>query len=200
MASIPFVSISRSSSPDYFGFFWRHIVGVPGYRISQMVATGGKILDAYGLVNVVSPTGLPIRGVVGISPDPIMFVAINCKDPKESKVFYEQLGFTEQDVPYSRPSKGTTMFEPAPPKGSYYMAPSSNCMGVLLLPTTRKKKIITPNPVVESLNIVYTPSTTSIEGGSTGGSVGEMRLQDPSGVTIRFQSVADFTAEEKITR
>ena len=79
-----------------------YLVGVPGYRISQMVAAGGKILDAYGLVNVVSPSGLPMRGIVGISPDPIMFVAINCKDVKESQSFYEQLGFIEQVSRYSR--------------------------------------------------------------------------------------------------
>lgn len=61
-----------------------------------MVASGGKILDAYGLVNVVSPSGLPMRGIVGISPDPIMLLAINCQDVKESAAFYEQLGFSEQ--------------------------------------------------------------------------------------------------------
>jgi hypothetical protein len=71
-------------------------VGVPTYRISQMVKNGGNILDAYGYVNVVSPSGLPIRAIVGISPDPIMFVAINCQDLKQSKQFYEQLGFVEQ--------------------------------------------------------------------------------------------------------
>ena len=70
-----------------------------------MVAAGGKILDAYGLVNVVSPSGLPMRGIVGISPDPIMFVAINCKDVKESQSFYEQLGFVEQVSRYSRDLK-----------------------------------------------------------------------------------------------
>ena len=61
-----------------------------------MVASGGKIIDAYGLVNVVSPSGLPFRGIVGITPDPLMLVAVNCKDVKESKAFYEQLGFVEQ--------------------------------------------------------------------------------------------------------
>lgn len=71
-------------------------VGVPGYRISQMVAAGGNILDAYGLVNVVSPCGLPMRGIVGISPDPIMLVAVNCENVKESTAFYERLGFVEQ--------------------------------------------------------------------------------------------------------
>jgi hypothetical protein len=61
-----------------------------------MAEAGGKIIDAYGLVNVVSPSGLPLRGIVGISPDPIMMIAINCKDVKDSRAFYEQLGFVEQ--------------------------------------------------------------------------------------------------------
>ena len=168
-----------------------------------MVANGGKILDAYGLVNVVSPCGLPMRGIVGISPDPMMFVAINCQDVSQSRSFYEQLGFVEQDVPYSRPSKGTTMFEPAPPKGSVYMSPSPNCMGVLLLPTANKRKKITPNPVMDSLNIVYTPSSDAAvdatNGASSSSSTG-MTVQDPSGVPVRFQSFSDFTNEEKITR
>lgn len=168
------------------------LVGVPGYRISKMVSNGGNILDAYGLVNVVSPAGLPIRGVVGIAPDPMMYVAINCQDVKASKEFYEKLGFSEQEVPYSRPSKGTTMFEPAPPKNSVYMSPSPNCMGVLLL-QGKKKKSITPNPVVESLNIVYTPSSEETSGE-------DMFVKDPSGVPIKFQSERVFTKLEKVTR
>jgi hypothetical protein len=167
-------------------------LGVPGYRISKMIANGGNILDAYGLINVISPAGLPIRGVVGIAPDPMMYVAINCQDVKESKEFYEELGFVEQDVPYSRPSKGTTMFEPAPPKNSYYMSPSPNCMGVLLLQGKKKKSII-PNTVVDSLNIVYKPSSEENSGHS-------LLLKDPSGVPVRFQSVDAFTKVEKITR
>eukprot|EP00535_Pseudo-nitzschia_heimii_P004747 CAMPEP_0197182132 /NCGR_PEP_ID=MMETSP1423-20130617/6196_1 /TAXON_ID=476441 /ORGANISM="Pseudo-nitzschia heimii, Strain UNC1101" /LENGTH=360 /DNA_ID=CAMNT_0042632507 /DNA_START=77 /DNA_END=1155 /DNA_ORIENTATION=- len=155
-------------------------LGVTGYRISQMLANGGNILDAYGLVNVISPAGLPIRGVVGIAPDPMMYVAINCQDVKESKEFYERLGFVEQEVPYSRPSKGTTMFDPAPPKGSYYMSPSPNCMGVLLL-QGKKKKTITPNPVIDSLNIVYKPSSENEAGDA-------LILKDPSGIPIKFQS------------
>lgn len=71
-------------------------VGVPEYRISQMAKNGGNILDAYGIVNVISPSGLPMRGIIGISPDPMMFVALNCQNLKESREFYEQLGFVEQ--------------------------------------------------------------------------------------------------------
>jgi hypothetical protein len=71
-------------------------VGVPEYRISQMVKNGGNVLDAYGVVNVVSPSGIPMRGIIGISPDPMMFVALNCENVKQSREFYEQLGFAEQ--------------------------------------------------------------------------------------------------------
>jgi hypothetical protein len=72
-------------------------LGVPTYRISQMVKNYGNILDAYGWVNVISPCGLPVRAIVGIRPDPIMFLAINCLDVKKSEEFYyEQLGFVRQ--------------------------------------------------------------------------------------------------------
>ena len=37
-----------------------------------------------------------MRAIVGIRPDPIMFVAINCENVKTSKDFYEKLGFVEQ--------------------------------------------------------------------------------------------------------
>lgn len=167
-------------------------LGVPAYRISQMVKNGGNILDAYAFVSVVSPSGLPIRGIVGVSPDPIMFVAINCADVKKSKTFYEQLGFAEQEYPYCRLNKGLGQFEPEQPNKSVYMAPSPNCMGVLLLQS--KKKKISPNPAVQSLNLVYNPSDSSDDGDGT------MKVVDPSGVVIQFQSVADFEKEESITR
>ena len=61
-----------------------------------MASSGGTILDAYGIVNAISPAGLPVRGIVGIAPDPLMFVAINCVDVEESRLFYESLGFVEQ--------------------------------------------------------------------------------------------------------
>uniref|UniRef100_A0A7S4REZ5 VOC domain-containing protein n=1 Tax=Ditylum brightwellii TaxID=49249 RepID=A0A7S4REZ5_9STRA len=172
-------------------------VGVPTYRISAMVKNGGNVLDAYGIVNVVSPSGLPMRGIVGIMPDPIMFVAINCKNVKESKAFYEQLGFMEQEYPYARPSKGTGQFEPPQPPKSIYMAPSPSCMGVLLLPSTKKR--ISQNPVVKSLNLVYTPSESQ-SGGSGGSGEGDiMTLKDPSGVVTGFIPVDMFEQVEKTT-
>jgi catechol 2,3-dioxygenase-like lactoylglutathione lyase family enzyme len=197
-ASIHLVYDSQSASPLYRtgdaapGENIAYLqVAVPGYRISQMTKNNANIIDAYGLVNVISPSGLPIRGIVGIAPDPIMFVAINCVDVKESKSFYEQLGFVEQEYPYSRPSKGSSVFEPSQPKKSVYMAPSPNCMGVLLLPF--KGKRVSGNPVFESLNVVYTPGE-----GSEGADVST--VVDPSGAAIAFQSASDFEKEERATR
>lgn len=167
-------------------------LGVPQYRVSQMVANGGNILDAYGYVNVVSPAGLPIRSIVGISPDPIMFVALNCPNVAESKAFYEQLGFVEQEYPYARPSKGTGQFEPMQPAKSVYLAPTTAGMGILLLPS--KKKKVDVNLAVSSLNLVYTPA----DGAATDVDMGI--LADPCGVPIKFQSAAAFSAEEVATR
>jgi catechol 2,3-dioxygenase-like lactoylglutathione lyase family enzyme len=152
------------------------------------------VLDAYGYVNVVSPCGLPMRGIVGISPDPIMFVAINCANVEKSRAFYEQLGFVEQEYPYSRPSKGAGQFEPPQPPKSVYLAPSPNCMGVLLLQAKDKKKKMIQNPVLESLNVVYNPSQKG------GVASEEMAVADPSGVAIAFHSVNKFEFEELATR
>lgn len=164
-------------------------VGVPTYRITQMVKTGGNILDAYGIVNVVTPSGLPMRGIVGISPDPIMFVAINCADVKQSTAFYEQLGFAQQEYPFCRPNKGTGVFEPPQPKGSVYLAPTANGMGILLLPTKRKRQVQV-NPVMDGLNIVYKSGVISPSESTV----------DPSGVSLRYQSVQQFEDEERLTR
>jgi hypothetical protein len=172
-------------------------VAVPGYRISQMVKNGGNILDAYGYVSAVSPSGLPIRGIVGIAPDPIMFIAINCVDVKKSREFYERLGFVEQEYPYSRPNKGLGQFEPLQPEKSVYLAPSDNCMGVLLLQSREKR--ITPNPAVQSLNLVFTPAIDSMDNDDTENS-GPRRLIDPSGISIAFQPVSEFGREEVATR
>jgi catechol 2,3-dioxygenase-like lactoylglutathione lyase family enzyme len=203
-------------------------LGVPQYRVSQMVASGGDVLDAYGYVNVVSPAGVPFRGIVGIAPDPVMFAAIHCADVATSRSFYRDvLGFVDVPYPYCRPNT-TGLFEPIQPPDSAYLAPSPNSMGVLLLPVpgsgkrtaTQKKKIV-PNPAIRSLNVVYTPPSSSdaeeqeqddgdgfdadsaANKGSSATTVaqGENRKQrsgvivDPSGVVIEFQSVADFTRQ-----
>lgn len=152
------------------------------------------MIDAFGLINVVSPCGLPIRGIVGVAPDPMMFCAINCKNVQESKAFYEQLGFAEQEYPYCRLLKGQGQFEPPQPKNSIYMAPSPNSMGVLLLQAGNKRKQVTSNEAVEGLNLVYTPTEGSDQ-------VDDLaRLKDPSGVGISFLEYSKFEAFEKSTR
>jgi hypothetical protein len=188
-APAPLYRIGDDAPGDNIAFLQ---VGLPVYRVSQMVKYGGNILDAYGLVNVVSPSGLPIRAIVGISPDPIMFVAVNCANVESSRAFYQQLGFVEQDYPYARPSNGKGQFEPPQPPKSVYLAPSKNCMGVLLLPSKRKK--VSQNPVLDSLNIVYSPSQGAEDTEDL------PNVFDPSGVPIKFQPVSKFEAEEKLTK
>lgn len=164
-------------------------VGVPSYRISQMIKAKGNILDAFGLVNVVSPSGLPMRAIVGIRPDPIMFVAINTRDIEQSRAFYEQFGMVKQPFPYARPSNGTGQFEPPQPEGSVYLAQTPFSLGVLLLPvkdTLFKKVSVVPNKVVRSLNVVYNPtsSATSIE---------SLNTLDPSQVGVALTPLDDFS-------
>ena len=79
---------------------------------------------------------------------------------------------------------------------------------------TRKKRV-TPNPVVDSLHIVYNPAPSSSSSNIGDDDEGEsesatskdntntatrLRLVDPSGVVLEFQSVADFEVEEQLTR
>jgi len=171
-------------------------LGVPTYRISKMVSNGGNILNAYGLVDVVSPSGLPIKAIVGISPDPIMLVALNCQNVKKSREFYEQLGFAEQEYPYCRPNQGQGQFEPPQPKNSVYLAPSKNSMGVLLLQAEKKGKRMKPNPAVRSLNIVYEPP----EGTVVDDNADLLKVTDPSAVPITFEPMELFEKQEVRTR
>jgi len=177
-------------------------VGVPTYRVSQMVKNGGNILDAYGFVNVISPCGLPMRSIVGISPDPIMFVALNCDNVSKSKEFYEQsLGMSVQPYPFARPSNGMGQFEPPQPKGSVYLAHTPYNMGVLLLPKqTKGRSGITPNPVVRSLNIVYSPpESSSSEDSIAVEALEDISGADPSKVNIAFTPAGSFSQHVKTT-
>ena len=106
-----------------------------------------------------------------------------------------QITTTQKDYPFCRLSKGQTPFEPAQPRNSAYMAPTSNGFGILLLPIGKNKKVrVTPNPAFGSLNVVYTPP----EG--TSGNDEESEIVDLSGVPIRFQSAEKFSTLEKATR
>jgi hypothetical protein len=171
-------------------------IGVPAYRISQMVKNGGDILSAYGFVDVVSPSGLPMRAIIGIAPDPMMLIAINCQNVKQSREFYEQIGFVEQPYPYARPSNGKGQFEPPQPKNSVYLSPTKNGMGILLLQAAKPRKPIQPNAVVESINIVYQPS----EGTVVDVNSEAMKISDLSGVPISFESIKVFEDTELKTR
>lgn len=189
----PYYKIGDTSPSDNSNVAYLQL-GVPEYRISQMSKNGGTILDAYGIVNVISPAGLPIRGIVGISPDPIMFLAINCADAQATaQQFYgQQLGFQVRPYPYCRPGEGKGVFEPEQPKRSIYMAPPGNGgMGVLLLQS--KKKKVAVNPAVGGMTLVYQPSDDGDAGAPP-------VLMDPSGLNINFQPYKEFEKEEIATR
>eukprot|EP00984_Skeletonema_dohrnii_P025834 scaffold15012_cov160-Skeletonema_dohrnii-CCMP3373.AAC.4 len=175
-------------------------LGVPQYRISQMVKYGGNVIDAYGWVNVVSPAGLPIRSIVGIRPDPMMFLAINCADVKQSEEFYNKLGFVRQDYPYARLNSGQGQFEPPQPNKSVYLAPSPNSMGVLLLQNKNKKKAVVPNPVLRSINVVYNAPGDDGASSSSGAPVNvDPTLMDPSSVPVSFVPLEYLEKEIKFT-
>ena len=97
-----------------------------------------------------------------------------------------------QEYPYCRLNKGQGQIEPPQPKGSVYLAPSPNSMGVLLLKTGKKQKSVTPNRAVRCLNLVYTPSSES--------SPAMPLATDPSGVGVAFETASQFVAEEKAGR
>ena len=80
-------------------------------------------------------------------------------------------------------------FEPLQPKGSVYLAPSRNSMGILLLKSAKRKKIV-PNPVLRTLNIVYKPDAEDAAGTASGTS-----LPDPSNVGISLSPINKFEAE-----
>ncbi|KAL7531286.1 hypothetical protein ACHAXR_003955 [Thalassiosira sp. AJA248-18] len=177
-------------------------IGVPQYRMSKLVENGGNILDAYGWVNVVSPAGLPVRGIIGIRADPIMFLALNCQDVGESEEFYAKLGFVRQEYPYARLNQGQGQFEPPQPSKSVYVAPSPNSMGILLLQNQKRKKKVVPNPVLRSLNVVYAPPENDGDDGDDGdGNNNNLDPQfvDPSSVPIAFISQDYLEKEIKMT-
>ena len=160
-------------------------LGVPQYRISKMVETGGNVIDGYGWVNAVCPAGLPIRSIVGVRADPIMFLAVNCQDVAKSEEFYAKLGFVRQEYPYARPNQGQGQFEPPQPKKSVYVAPSPNSMGVLLLQNKKRKKAVVPNPVLRSLDVIYAP-----QDGENGAAFSpedlDPKFVDPSSIPVSF--------------
>ena len=67
-------------------------------------------------------------------------------------------------------------------------------MGVLLLQAEKKKKSIKANPSLRSLNIIYSPSSTSTSDDA------DFELIDPSFVPYSFGKVTDFEKEEQSTR
>ena len=90
--------------------------------------------------------------------------------------------YSSKEYPFARLNQGQGQFEPPQPKKSVYVAPSPNSMGVLLLQNKNRKKAITPNKVLRSLNVVYAP----LENEKSGAPDLDPQLLDPSSLPISF--------------
>lgn len=110
-----------------------------------------------------------------------------------SKKLMTSLHSLHQQYPYARLGSGTGQFEPPQPKGSIYLSTSPNSMGILLLPTEKKKARLTPNPAFNALRVVYNPSDQSDTQ-----STQNLQVTDPSSINISFVPYSRFEAEERI--
>lgn len=71
------------------------------------------------------------------------------------------------------------------------MSHSPNSVGILILPTEKKKQKLTSNPAFSSVNIVYNPIDQSDEATSS-----NLDVVDPSSVPISFIPYSRFEREE----
>jgi hypothetical protein len=180
-------------------------MGMLMYHTSQILMYGGNVLDAYGWVNVICPAGLPSHAVVGVrSPDTLMFVALYCNNVESSANFYANPRFIKRDNPYAQPNNGKGQFESPQPRGSTYISPLANSMGILLLPREKEGggffsygvwKVLVPDLVLRSLNVVYAPTMGTVDGGEAT----TMSIMDPLYVPILFVSQVAFMRELKAT-
>eukprot|EP00965_Chrysotila_dentata_P067238 2225273-Pleurochrysis_carterae.AAC.1 len=133
-------------------------LGMPVFRLSQVMANGGEIVSAYGWTNLVAPGGIPLRVRIDESRrDPFEFVAIRASNMKAAIKHYEGLGMTAGKPSGGRKLDfaGSTIFEdsdalePDREVGSVLMSfgdPSSST-GILLLPPKSRKALALPAPL-----------------------------------------------------
>ena len=117
-------------------------ISMPFIRASKLFRYGGNVTDAYGVVNVIAPGGLPLRLLVGDEiTDRCMYVALRAKDVYASAQFLEkQLGMRRLDYPRARPpTKDESPFDPNPPRGSAFLGFCPDSLGILLLPTDKNR-------------------------------------------------------------
>ena len=135
-------------------------LGMPVFRLSRVMATGGEIKSAYGWTDLVAPGGIPLRVQIDENRrDPFQFVALRCNDLKATIKHYEAHGMAVQQVEASRKKisfsinsnslfEDTDAFEPEREKGATLMGYDEklDSTGLLLLPSISRAKLAQPNP------------------------------------------------------
>ena len=135
-------------------------LGMPVFRLSRVMATGGEVNSAYGWTDLVAPGGIPLRVQIDENRrDPFQFVALRCNDLKATIKHYEAHGMAVQQVEASRKKisfsinsnslfEDTDAFEPEREKGATLMGYDEklDSTGLLLLPSISRAKLAQPNP------------------------------------------------------
>ena len=135
-------------------------LGMPVFRLSRVMATGGEIKSAYGWTDLVAPGGVPLRVQIDENRrDPFQFVALRCNDLKATIKHYEAHGMAVQQVEASRKKISFSInsnslfedidaFEPEREKGATLMGYDEklDSTGLLLLPSISRAKLAQPNP------------------------------------------------------
>lgn len=126
-------------------------LAMPFIRASKLMAYGGQIVEAYGVVNVVAPGGLPLRLLVGDEvKDRIQYVALRVQSVKETQSFYvDNVGMKKSVYPRARPiTKDESPFDPNPPKGSAYLEFCEDSPGLLLVPSAKDRFFRSTKPEI----------------------------------------------------
>jgi len=149
-------------------------LGIPVFRLSRVMATGGEIVSAYGWTELIAPGGIPLRVQIDENRrDPFQFVALRCNDLEATKKHYAAHGMAVQQVEASRKKisfsinsnslyENTDAFEPEREKQSILMGYDEklDSTGLLLLPPKSRSKLDKPNPNLQ-LSVVGSKLSTA---------------------------------------
>lgn len=175
-------------------------VAVDEYRISKVVKYGGIVESGYGFLQVLTPGGLRLRLLSGVRRDPPAFVAVKVADTKKSIAWYTDVAGM-QKMPYPLARAPGSVFEPAQPKDSVFMAYEGGAFGVLLVPRERGE-VIRPGSfvslavLVEDLDKIAGDSSVPVQtadGANT--AVRFVPLIDPDGYVVKFVDYDDWRKE-----
>ena len=169
-------------------------IGSDLLRLSKGVENGANIKYAYGWVDLDTPNNLPLKIVVGIRRDPLMFACISVSNIDQTvKFLSEELGMKEMPLPLAR-NPGSE-FEPQPQKGDIYMGYSPDTMGFLLTPLPKGVKLSIGtqlngfNIIVDDKSIDKLPQ--SIQGLLSDKS-GNNRIKSPDGYSFIITPYSEF--------